>query len=322
MFKPSSKLQPVVFGADPALYHAKQKAEKGTPEYVMSRTELELFAACPRKWIRGIPRSVTNAMKWGDVVDVVALTPKNVEKVFAITPDTYETDGMKCPKCGSVTDSAKCAKCKVDRVKSKVTKDWSMQSDTCRSWVESQELSGKRVISKELLSEAWKAHARLKEDEECSAILEASQTQVAVYVDWHDKETGLVIPCKCLLDLVPDPKSEFGDTLWDLKTSASAEPKRWQRQVFNDGLFFQAAMYLDAMNAASGLKYRSFGHIISESDEPYECADRILESEWLDTGRIDYKSALARYCRCMKSGIWPGYTRDLVPMSSWMLKEF
>lgn len=321
MFKPSTTRKPVTLDADPLVYHAPQKAKRGEANFIMSRSELEKFAACHRKWIRGIPNETTNALTWGNLLDVVALTPKAVENVFAIAPETYETDGMKCPKCGNVTDAKTCGKCKVERVKVKVQKPWNLNSETCSEMAEKWRKEGKTVISKELLSDAWKANARLMEDEEIRVIFESSDKQVSVAVDWHDPDTGLIIPFKCLLDIVPKPKSEHGDTIYDLKSTASADAKKWAKQVFNDGLFFQGAVYTDAMNAASGLGYKSFGHVISESEEPYEPTNRVLEYEWLVMGRADYKAALAKYCRCLKSGIWPGYDRDLTQMSSWMLRD-
>ncbi len=319
-FRPSSTLPPVVFDADPAVYHAPQKARRGSPEFVMSRSQLERFAQCPRKWIRGAETESTAAMSWGSLVDCLVLTPQHFEAVYAIAPTTYETTGMMCPVCKSVTDSKKCRTCKTDRIESPVRKDWNLNSETCQEWVKAQQTAGKTITSEGRVSDAWKAIARLNEDEEIKAILDCSKRQVAVNVEWHD-DSEIVVPFHCLLDLVPDPKSPFGDTIFDLKTTDSADGAKWAKTVYNWNLAFQAALYLDAMNASAGTKYRNFGHVISEADEPYECTHRLLSAEFLDLGRADYMAALKRYCRCLKSNIWPGFDTDIVEPSAWMVKN-
>ncbi len=142
---------------------------------------------------------------------------------------------------------------------------------------------------------------------------------MALNVEWHDDDTGLIIPFKCLLDIVPDPKSDYGDTLFDLKTTDNAHGLKWPRQVFNFGLHYQAAVYLDAMNAAAGAKYRNFGHIIQESEPPYEPTHRVLSAEFMDLGRIDYQLNLKRYAWSLKNNIWSGYDTAICDLESWMI---
>jgi len=321
MFKPSTTRQPVIFDAEPSVYHATQSDARGTPGYVMSRGELRKFASCPRKWLRGTRTQVSGAMKWGSIIDTLVLTPDLFMGQFAVTPPDYQTSGMQCPGCGTVTDSKKCRDCKLDRVETVVTKPWSANSATCNEWMEAQKASGKTIISPDLLEEARIAKARLLEDEEIKSIIEGSRKQVAVNVDWHDETTGIVVPFKCLLDIVPDPDGDHGDTLYDLKTTDDANGIKWPRTVFNFGLHYQAACYLDALNAAGGFKYRNFGHVISESEPPYEPTHRLLAQEFIDLGRDRYQTNLRFYCWCLANNTWPGYDTAVTEMEAWMLKD-
>lgn len=319
-FHPSQSLPPVIRGADPRAYHLQNPAyPKGHPRFVMSRSELLKFAECPRKWLKNPPVDATPAMEWGSLVDMLVLTPKWFDRDYAVAPSEYETTGMRCPKCESVTDSGKCAKCKTERVEVKVKEPWNWNSKTCQEWRSNQEQAGKTIVKQSLLTDARRAVIRLGEDQEIATILTASDRQVQVNVEWHDA-TGIRVPVKCMLDLVPRPESTVGDTLWDFKTAESAEGRRWSRAVFAWQLHYQAALYSDAMNAASGLQYRRYGHVIQESSAPFEPTHRLLSEEFIAMGRIDYTSHLQHYCWCLSTGKWPGYDTTIVEPEAWMLK--
>lgn len=320
-FKPSHAFPPVIYGADPSAYHLQGAGfARGNPLRTMSRSQLVEFSPCPRKWLRGIPRRETKAMDWGSLVDCLVTTPHLYESSYAIAPETYKTTVMKCPVCGGVSDSKKCAKCKVDRVETEVEKPFSNMSKTCQEWADEQEQDGKTVIKPAVASAAFLARSRLMEDGDIAAIIGVCKMQVQINVDWHDA-TGIIVPVKAFIDLLPDPASHCGDTIYDLKQTRDASPDKWQRQVFGDGLHYQAALYLDAVNAATGANYKRFGHVIQESEPPHEPIDRILSEEFLTIGRGAYRQDLMRYCWCLQTGKWPRYSNELVEPSAYMVKE-
>jgi hypothetical protein len=106
---------------------------------------------------------------------------------------------------------------------------------------------------------------------------------------------------------VPDPLSEFGTILGDLKTTISAAPRSWLDTVFKRGYHIQAALYLDAYNAATGSNYTQFAHIVQENFAPYETARRVLDAEFIQLGRAAYRRALVDYCWCLANDKWPGF---------------
>ena len=237
MFRPSSTLKPVIYDVNPEEYHAPQKAARGTPEFVMSRSELEKFNICASKWKRnGYVQPETQALVWGGLMDVVVLTPDILESAYVTYPETYKKVMMQCPDCGGVADSKKCKACNKPRIQSEVEMAWDLHSSTCRKWALDRRAEGKIPIKAEMMSDAWAANARLKEDEEIMAILECSKKQVQLNLEWHCEDTGIVVPWKMLLDIVPAPSSEFGNTIYDFKTSRNLDRRKWKLQVFNDNL--------------------------------------------------------------------------------------
>ena len=124
--------------------------------------------------------------------------------------------------------------------------------------------------------------------------------------EYADKETGLTVPLKGMIDLEPRVNSTFHDSLADLKTCNSASPFPWARAVFEHGYHIQAAMYLDLYNSATGQDRTTFLHVLQESYAPWEVGKRLLSQEFLELGRLTYLTALQRYCQCLAANSRPG----------------
>ena len=318
-FKPSTKRKPIIFGADPRDYFKTAKgpeSERGNPEFVMSRSELEEFAICPHRWLRSSERKITDAMRWGSLLDCIVLSPAQFESIYSIAPETYLAEPKK----------------KGDPAEKK---PWNYNATFCKEWRAQEIASGKEVTTSEDASLAWLAAKRLREDEMINAFLNVCQPQVQVNVEYTDQDTGITIQIKCMIDLLPKIGTEFGSCIGDFKTTDSAGLRDWQRTVASQRHHYQAAMYLDAVNAATALEYNRFVHVVQEKDEPFETARRELSQEFLMLGRIAYRRDLASYCRCLERKRWPGYDDAdsldelpeiiggwrMTPPPAWMLAE-
>jgi hypothetical protein len=187
-------------GVNSVEYHQPVE-RRGQKDFIMSPSAMKLFHANPRKWIKGFVPKDTEAKTWGNLIDLLILTPNLFDKRYAIIPEKYETTELKCPSCGSVTEAKKCQKCKVERVESAVTKDWSWASDTCNAWIAAQ--GAKECITGQLLHEAETAVKEMMDDEDVADYVKASRPQVQVVGEWHDPATGLVVPVQCLIDAEP-----------------------------------------------------------------------------------------------------------------------
>jgi hypothetical protein len=309
-FRPSSILSAVIPNVSPLDYHKPDQYPRGDARRTMSRSELSEFHRCPRKWLSNTREESTDATEWGSLIDCLVLTPERFAEDYAIAPETYkakETAKKDAPL---------------------IDKPWNWNATECKEWRKARESEGKIVIKASESSEAHLAVHRLKEDETIFELLSVSETQVQINVEYEDPETGLIIPIKCLLDLRPMAVSVFGSILADLKTTNDAEPHAWSSHVFKYGLHTQAALYLDATNAATGLNYTDFAHIVQESSPPYETARRMLDAEYLQIGRATYLRQLVDYCACLKYNHFPGYddwkgnTQDgwrIVSPQPWMI---
>ena len=297
---------------DTDAYHRTDK-KRGDKDYPIGRSSLMLFAECPHKWINGYDRKESKATDWGTLMDCLILTPQDFEKRFVVAPATYPELGMKCPKCGSITDAKSCRKCKVDRAQVSVQKPWNWSAEWCKSWMEEQ--TPRICITEEQYLEAKDAKHSVDDSEPMVAV-SISQKQVYLVAEWHDKSTGLEIPLKTLIDLVPSlDHATYGHCLADFKTSFTANGERWSKVAAEHNYHVQAALSLDIYENATGEGRDSWLNVVQENFAPWEVADPIpmLSQEFINEGRKAYRAALAKYCECLSSGEWPSYpTGNLV----------
>lgn len=300
---------------DPNSYH-KQKGERGTPDFAMSSSAMRLFWAFPSKWKAGFDLAPSASLEYGSLFDLLVLTPNQFDARYAITPDTYAVKVMECPKCGSQTNSLKCKACGMDREEITIDKPWNANSDVCGAWIDAQNKAGKEIVSAKDLQNAKDAAKRLLADEPIKKFLDACQKQVHVTAEWHDEDTGLVIPLKCLIDLVSKNDSAFPKSIGDLKTTRNAAPVPWAKWAEFAGYSTQAGFNTDMFVAATGREIINFCFVLSENMAPWEPGRRFMSQDILEpgmdtgciaSGRRQYIEILKGYCKCVKSGKWPGY---------------
>lgn len=268
---------------DQRSYH-EHNGVRGKPDFVITRSELMTFAACPQKWIRGVPSEETKQTEFGQLVDTIVLQPLKFFERWAVCPETYPDTKTGDPK------------------------PWTFQANFCKQWRDEAEKKGQAVVKADVNGEAHAAATRLTDDDVCAEFLSCCQRQVCVKAEYHDEETEIVVPVKILLDLVPFVKHPvYGKCLADLKTARSASERQWSNAVVEDGLHVQAAFYLDVYRAATGEDRNTFLHLIVENSPPYEPCRSFMTTEFLEFGRMEYLGALVRYCQCLKTGEWPSY---------------
>jgi hypothetical protein len=290
-------------------YH-KSEHPRGHPEFAMSRGELVEFNKCPNRWLLGYESEETKATEWGTIIDCLVLTPERFENEFSVTPLEYPATPKKK---GEVPEM----------------KPWNRNATYCREWEDAQTGT---VVKGDVLTQAQNAVKFLMADKQIAELIQCSEKQVMVVGEYRDEDTGIVVPLKGLIDLLPDREGRFGSALADLKTCYTANPFSWTKAVDQHGYDIQAALYLDLHNATEGTSDRlEFLHVLQESYPPWQVGRRILSEEFVQLGRMKYLSALKRYCQCLKANSWPGFDdgedRDilngwrLVQPEAWMINR-
>lgn len=286
--------------------------KRGELDYMMSRSELLECAWCPSRWIQGYKSPDTKPKEFGTLMDALVLGTQFADK-FAVCPATYPSESKK----GETAE-----------------KPWNRNSTYCKEWEAEQEKAGRTTVKADDYQEAKAAATSLLNQRDIAAIIADSDHQVMAVSEYHDEETGIVVPVKILVDIAPrlgppGHESLLGKSLIDFKTAMSAGPGPWTRAVFEHNYHVQGAFYLDAWNAATGDDRQDFRHIIQESYAPWEVGRRLLSQEFLELGRIKYLHALKVYAGCLADNNWPGYDRGtnfimqgftIVGPEIWMMK--
>lgn len=256
------------------------------------------FAECPSKWIEGgEPEKDSDATEWGTLLDALALDADRFTEVYAVAPAT-------CPAPKT------CKAVKTGKVKEGDPIPWNFTLVQCQEWRDAVESQGKKAISFEDFDNASDAVRRLLCDDRAFHVLRTSQKQVHVTAEYHDRKTGIVVPFKILIDLLPPETDEaYGKSIIDLKTCRDASLRPWLRSINEYGYDWQAATYLDVFNAVEGADRCEFRHLLSENVKPWQPGLRIFEWEWIMDARNKYVNALEDYCQCLESGKWPSYER-------------
>ena len=122
------------------------------------------------------------------------------------------------------------------------------------------------------------------------------KTEVAVFA------TIGATQIKGMIDLVPDSL----DLLVGLTTTARIGSLREiTNTIISRGYHWQAALYVDLWNAASGEKRNRFVICFIEVTEPYETAWVEVSPELIEEGRTRYMNALAKWQSCVAIDVWP-----------------
>ncbi len=328
----------VAVSANPTEYQSIQPGcERGQPSFVMSSSALRSFWTCPSKWVTPITDADGNvtywefagskSTEWGNLFDCLLLTPEQFKDRYAVQPKTYATTVLQCPNCQSVTEAKTCRRCKVDRVPTTLEQPWSLHSEECKQWKADREAEGKIITNERELFKVNQALARFRRDENFSTFLDNSETQVWVKGEWHDP-SGIVVPCKCLIDIVPTLASIRHKSIADVKTTKNARPMSWEKWAHAAGYDIQAAWNIDMFVAASNREILQFCFLLSENEAPYEIGRRMMDQDILEpsmdqgdiaAGRRQYVRMLADYCACLKKQKWFGYDDTDESSKGWTL---
>ena len=131
--------------------------------------------------------------------------------------------------------------------------------------------------------------------------------EVAVYSQIGDTRL------KGMIDFVPASSK----SLIDLKTTANIDGlDGLTRIVTSRGYHWQAALYLDLWNAATGETRNDFLFCFVETSTPYETAWVNLDEDLIQRGRTGYMNALAKWNECVKLNKFPRQIEGIQTISA------
>jgi len=285
-------------------YHSwpgNQQLTRGMAGWVISRSELLQVAECPAMFRAGGKDINGKSIDTGSLVDCLLTTPAEVDKIYSVQPQVYTKTVTK----------GRGDKKHVEHI----DMPWTRQSKTCRDWIKEQEEAGKIVVSQRDFAQAQRMaqavrHHVLNHDYSLGNLLDACEKQVVITADWNDP-SGMVIPCRAMIDLARDLDSEDGPIAYDLKTSKDIDRKRFKWAILGFGYDVQAWMYGQMLNAAVGLQgCAPFGFIAVRNTPPYLVATYMASPATLLDGEEKFRNAMHDYSEALRAGRWRSYTQS------------
>lgn len=291
--------QIVGYDVMPEQYEAETE-QRGSPNLVIRAHILSEILRNAQRWVKGYQSPPSKAKEFGTLFDCLLLTPKQWPKRFAVLP----ADAPKKPT-KSQLNAAKPSPKTVEDIK------W---------WENWTRLNPGQIVNQETNGAVHAALNRIREDALIADLIDSSKHSVMLVAEWRDA-TGIVVPMKALIDIVPRGDHPLvGNSLWDLKTTQNASPRSFRMDAQKYGYALQGAFYRDLWNAASKEQRTDFGHVVIENYHPYEfrTPPPLMSQRFLNHGQLLYQKALQIYCAGLSTGKWPSYDR---PGLDWPLTD-
>lgn len=175
---------------------------------------------------------------------------------------------------------------------------------------------GKTPITKAQMDMAQRMAGKVFEHETAAKLLKHGDAEMSGY--WHDDATE--VRCRCRPDFLTEIDGRL--VIVEVKSAASADPRRFVRAAFDYGYHQSAAWYLDGIRELTGAEDPGFIFIVAQKDSPFCVSTAQFESEDIELGRRQNRQALDLYASCRESGVWPGYQGiALLTFSPWMRRQ-
>jgi hypothetical protein len=145
---------------------------------------------------------------------------------------------------------------------------------------------------------------------ELVAMGESEVTVVWQHVEEQTGEVpGLTVKCKGRLDFL-----SAAGCIVDLKTTRDASPDAFGRSTLDLKYHVQAAMYVDGFKAVTKQEL-PYILLAVETTAPHVVQAYEVGGTELEMGRQEYRRLLRVVHECRRSGRWPGYALEELPLS-------
>lgn len=166
--------------------------------------------------------------------------------------------------------------------------------------------SGISLVKDEMWSDCEGMAAAVKAHPLMIAASRAPDVMTEVSIYWHEGP----VPCKARIDEVATLPM-FGLCAIDLKSTQDASPEAIGKSIYKWGYHRQAAWYRRALRAV-GFSAQAFVLVFVEKAPPYVVTAANVAEAAQGVALSEIQAAVELYKECSVSGIWPGYTSNIV----------
>lgn len=281
-----------------------------------SPSALIKFAECPEtyewEYILGHKKE-TDAMDLGTMIHEAILEPHVFESKYIFHPKglpEYSADELK-------------AKCEVLGLKKSGTKlEMSLRIKEVEPDFDSIDLfigntQGKIVLTESKSLMIKTLVEKVKKTAMFSKIIEPAEKEQLLYFT-HD--TGVVVPFKCDAVLLGSKV-----IILDVKTSADASRRKFERDHKDMGRDIQAALYVEGIERVHGVKVDYFCWLVVETSAPYRVYEYAPDQAMIDNGKVRAHRLLEEFKTRHEQKDWSkrenGLIQTTLPSWAWEHNE-
>jgi PDDEXK-like domain of unknown function (DUF3799) len=159
---------------------------------------------------------------------------------------------------------------------------------------------GKVPLLKKDIDLAQRMAGKVFEHRLAARLLSRGAAEMSGY--WHDDQTG--IRCRFRPDWLTEPPGRI--ICVDYKSAVSADPKYFEKQVFDFGYHQEQAWYEDGL-AEIGIEGVGFLFIVQQKTPPHLVSVCSIKPEIVELGRRQNRKAIELFAKHSEAGDWPGY---------------
>lgn len=158
------------------------------------------------------------------------------------------------------------------------------------------------LLEQKVLDHCWRIrdHIHTTPSQARDIINAATATEVTYVVDGPFRT-----PCK----LRPDIMVEGVGLVVDLKSTLSADPYKFEKQVTDLRYHYSKPWYMDLLEIAEPGKWKQHLFFCVEKEPPYEFALFDLDPDATELAQREVDRLFQWYVECREANDWPGYPR-------------
>ena len=110
----------------------------------------------------------------------------------------------------------------------------------------------------------------------------------------------------------PDLMSQDRRIVLDYKSTSSAAPDFFSKQIGRMGYDLQSEFYKRGVSAVTGREGTTFVMLVQEISPPYACSLMSLSNTFCEIGKLKVARAMNLWNDCVTQNSWPGYTNRIL----------
>lgn len=171
------------------------------------------------------------------------------------------------------------------------------------------ENKGRTILTPDQMQAALAVRDAVHRHPVASGLLHGGAAEQSFYA--RDPEFGALV--KCRTDYMA------GDLITDVKSTEDASPAGFAKSAANYRYLCQVAWYWDVLDAHYGEHPPYWAFLAVEKEPPYAIGIYYPDANDVQRARMACRRDLARIMELRKSGVWPDYATEALPlaMPSW-----